>query len=83
MYIKTKHYVAQNICQSTLALQLNKPAYVGMCILELSKSLMQEFIYDYIKNKYGNDSRLLCIDSGSLMYEIKTENAYEDFISDK
>ena len=44
---------------------------------------MQEFIYDYIKNKYGNDSRLLCIDSGSLMYEIKTENAYEDFISDK
>ena len=57
--------------------------YVGICILELIKSLMQEFIYDYIKNKYGNDSRLLCIDSGSLMYEIKTENAYEDFISDK
>ena len=49
-----------------------KPAYTGMFILELSKTLMYEFHYDYINNKYGNNSRLLFIDTGSLMYEIET-----------
>ena len=45
-----------------------------MCILELSKALMYEFHYGYIKNKYGNNSRLLSTDTDSLMYEIKTED---------
>ena len=55
-----------------------------MCILDLSKVLMFEFHYDYIKNKYGNNSRLLLFtDTDSLMFEIKTENAYEDFSKDK
>ena len=49
-----------------------KPAYTGMFILELSKTLMYEFHYDYINNKYGNNSRLLFIDTGSLMYESET-----------
>ena len=55
-----------------LALKLNKPAYIGICILELSKVLMYEFHYDYIKNKYGNNSRLLFADTDSSMYGIKT-----------
>ena len=54
-----------------------------MCILELSKLLMYQFHYDYIKNKYGNNSRLLFTDTDSLMYEIKTEDVYEDFSKDK
>ena len=54
-----------------------------MCILELSKILMYEFHYDYIKNKYGNNLRLLFTDTGSLMYEIKIEDAYKDFSNDK
>ena len=42
------------IPKSKLVLNLNKPAYIGMCILELSKVLMYEFHDDYIKNKYDN-----------------------------
>ena len=55
-----------------MTLTLNKPAYIGMYILELSKVLMYEFHYDYIKNTYGNNSRLLFTDTDGLMYEIKT-----------
>ena len=44
---------------------------------------MNHFYYGYIKNKYGNNSRLLFTDTDSLMYEIKTEDAYEDFSKDK
>ena len=54
-----------------------------MYILELCKVLMYEFHYDYIKNKYGNKLKLLFTDTDSLMYEIKAENVYEDFSSDK
>ena len=61
---------------------LNKPAYIGICILELSKVLMFEFHYDYIKNKYDNNSTLLLIDTDSLMYGIKTEDVYKDFSND-
>ena len=50
--------------------------------LELSKLLMYEFNYDYIKNKYGKNWRLLFTDTGSLMYEIKTGNVCEDFSND-
>ena len=42
-----------------------------MYILELSKALVYEFHYEYIKSKYGNNSRLLLIETDSLMYEIK------------
>ena len=66
-----------------VTLTLNKLAYIGMCILELSRVLMYEFQYDYIKNKYGNNSRLIFTDTDSLMYEIKTEDGYKDFSNDK
>ena len=44
---------------------------------------MYEFHYDYIKNKYGNNSKLLFTDANSLKYEIKTEDVFEDFSKDK
>ena len=50
------------IVKNKITLTLNKPAYIGMCILELSKVLMYKFRYDYMKNKYGNKSRLLFTD---------------------
>ena len=66
------------IRKNKLTLTLNKPAYIGMCIWELSKVLMYEFHYDCIKNNYNNNSRLLFTDTDSLMYEIKTEDVYKD-----
>ena len=45
--------------ENKVELIVNKPTYIGMCILKLSTVLMYEFHYDHIKNKYGNNSRLL------------------------
>ena len=71
------------IRKSKVSLTLNKPTYVEMCILDLSKVLLDQFHYDYIKNKQSNISRLLFTDTDSLMYEIKTEDIYERFSKDK
>ena len=65
------------------ALTLNRPAFVGMCILDLSKTLMYDFHYNYVKEKYGDRAKLLFTDTDSLAYEIKTEDVYKDFWNDK
>ena len=64
-------------------LLLNRPAYAGMCILDLSKTLMYDFHHNYIKNKYGDRAKLLFTDMDSLPYEIETEDVYQDFWYDK
>ena len=64
-------------------IRCKKPAYFRMCILGLSKVLMYEFNYNYIKNKYDNKTRLLFTDANGIMYEIKIEDVYEDFKRDK
>ena len=89
--ISKPSYMSQNIFYNDLAaipkgkvtLQLNKSAYVGRCILDLSKNLIYDFHYDYIKSEYGNNSRLLIIDTDHLMCEIRTEVVYENFGKDK
>ena len=65
------------------ALTLNRPAYVGMCILDLSKTLMYDFYYNYIKKKYDDRAKLLFTDTDSLTYEIEAEDVYKDFWNDK
>ena len=62
---------------------LNRPAYVGMCILDLCKTLMYDFHYNYIKKKYNNRAKLLFTDMDSLTYEIEAEDVYNDFWNDK
>ena len=59
---------------------LNKPIYLGQTILDLSKTLMYKFHYEYVKPMYGEKARLLFTDTDSLCYEIKTEDFYEDII---
>ena len=64
-------------------LTLNRPAYVGMCILDLRKTLMYDFHYNYIKKKYNDRAKLLFTDTDSLTYKIETVDAYIDFWTDK
>ena len=64
------------------SLTMNKPVYLGMSILDLSKTLMFDFHYKYIKPKYGNKAKLLFTDTDSFLYEIQTEDFYKDISGD-
>ena len=68
--------------QFKVELTLNWPIYVGFAILDLSKTLMYDFIYNYIKRKYSN-STLLFTDTDSLTYQIQADNVYKGLYADK
>ena len=55
---------------------MNKATYLGLSILEISKILMYEFWYDYMKPKYGNDAKLCYMDTDSIIMSIKTNYFY-------
>ena len=62
--------------------KMNKPIYLGLSILEISKILMYEFWYDCMKPKYGNDVKLCYMDTDSFIMNIKTNDFYEDIAND-
>ena len=62
--------------------KMNKPIYLGLSILEISKTLMYEFWYDYIKPKYKDNVRLCYMDTDSFVMYIKTNDFYKDIASD-
>ena len=62
--------------------KMNKPIYLGLSILEISKILMYEFWYDYMKPKYGNNVKLCYMDTDSLIMNIETNDFYKDIASD-
>ena len=88
-YVSKPSFVSQKKCSKNFVtihetkpiLTLNKPIYAGLSILGLSKLLMYDFHYGYIKRNY--DAKLLFTDTGSLVYEIETEDIYEDFYEGK
>ena len=64
-------------------LYLNRPIYVGFSILNLSKTLMYDFHYNYMKKTYGPNAQLPFTDTDSLSYAISTEDVHQDMIKDK
>ena len=61
---------------------MNKPLHLGQAILDLSKMVMYEFHYDYMKPKYGSKAQLCYMDTDSFVYEIETEDFYRDIAKD-
>ena len=79
--IFNENLVAVHKIKETLT--LNRPAYIGMCILDISKTLMYDFHYNNIKRKCGDKAKLLFTDTDSLTYEIETQDVFKDFWIDR
>ena len=62
--------------------KMNKPIYLGLAILEISKTLMYEFWYDYMKPKYNNDVKLCYMDTDIFIMTIKTNDFYKNIAND-
>jgi len=71
--------VAVNMKKTELV--FDKPVYLAKSILDISKTLMYDFHFNYIK-KYGSKAKLLMTDTDSLMYEIETEDFFKDISGD-
>ena len=62
--------------------KMNKPLYLGMSILDISKMLMYRFWYDYFKPKYRDRAKLYYTDTGSFIFNIITEDFFQDISND-
>ena len=65
-----------------IKVKMNKPVYLGLSILEISKRVMYEFWYGYIKPKYQDNVKLYYMITDSSVIHIKTEDLYEDIADD-
>ena len=61
---------------------MNKPVYLELSTLDLSKTVMYDFWYDYVKPKYGENTKLCYVDPGSFIVHVKTDDAYKDIPED-
>ena len=64
----------------TRKVKMNKPIYLGLSILDISKITMYEFWYDYVKSKYEDKARLYYMDTDSFVVNIKTKDFYKDIV---
>ena len=83
-YHTTKHII-ENLLIIEVKKQevkMNKPIYLGISILDIIKTLMNEFWYDYIKPKYGDRAKLCYVDTDSFVIFIKIEDFYKEIAND-
>ena len=81
----TMNYISKDLSiieMNKTRVKMNKPIYLRLSILDISKILMYEFWYDYMKTKYGNDVKLCYMDTDSFAMNIKTEDFYKDIAND-
>ena len=81
----TTKYFSENLMAIEMKktkVKMNKPIYIGMSIIHISKTLMYELRYDYIKPKYRDKVKLCYMDTDSFIIHIKTEDLYEDIADD-
>lgn len=80
MSIFTENFVA--IQMNRLTVEYNKPNYIGLTVLDLSKTIMYDFLYSYIKKRYESNARVMYIDTDSFILEITTNDIYDDIKTD-
>ena len=81
----TMKLIAENLSiieMKKVKVKMNKPIYLGLSILEISKIIMYEFWYDYVKKKYEDMVKLCYMDTDSLIMNIKTKDFYKDIAQD-
>ena len=81
----TINYISEDLSiieMNKTKVKMNKPIYLGLSILEISKLFMYEFWYDYMKPKYGDNVKLCYMDTDSFIMNIKTEDFYKDIAND-
>ena len=81
----TMNYISEDLSiieMNKMKVKMNKPIYLGLSILDISKILMYEFWYDYMKPKFGDRVKLCYMDTDSFVMNIKTNDFYEDIPND-
>ena len=81
----TMNYISEDLSiieMNKTKVKMNKPMYLGLTILDISKILMYKFWYDYMKPKYGNRAKLCYMDTDSFIMSIKTNDFYKDIAND-
>ena len=81
----TMKLIAENLSiieMKKMKVKMNKPIYLGLSILEISKIIIYEFWYDYMKKKYGDMVKLCYTDTYSFVMTIKTKDFYKDIAQD-
>lgn len=79
---KNRHIINENLVgveKTKSVLKLDKPIYLGMSILDLSKQWMYSFYYDVLKVKYGKNIKLIYTDTDSYVLQTFTDDIFEDF----
>ena len=81
----TTKYISEDLLimeMKKVEVKMNKPIYLGQAILDISKTLMYEFWYDYLKPKYGDNARLCYTGTDSFVIHVKTEDFCKDIADD-